>query len=104
MIEALVPLVVSLRLLSPHDAASSSGLGGELQQLANEFNALAAQMLTTIDNAIIDLTRAAYVTVILSGVFLYFTRIARRLGRELIIGGIILAVLSQFVFPAISTL
>jgi hypothetical protein len=48
-------------------------------------------------------TRVAYVTVLVLGVFLYFTRINRRLGKELITGGIALAILSEFVFPAIVT-
>jgi hypothetical protein len=104
MIEALVPLLASWRMLEPLDPASPSGFGSALQQLASEFNAAAAQLLATIDNAIIDLTRAAYITVLLVGVFLYFTRIQKRLGRDLIVGGIVLALLVEFVFPAISSL
>ena len=98
--EPFIVLLAPLRLLAPLD----SGFSGELQQLANEFNEIAAQLVSTADNVIIDLTKLAYVTALLLGLFLYFTRLARRLGRELIIGGIILAILVQFVFPSISSL
>jgi hypothetical protein len=101
MIEVLVPLIASLLVLGPFGAASPSppDFGAELQQLASEFNAAATQLLTTIDGAVIDATRVAYITILLLGALLCFTRVQKRLGRELITGGIILAVLSEFVFP-----
>ncbi len=49
----------------------------------------------------VDVTRVAYITVFILGVLLYFTRLHKRLGRELITGGVVLAVLSEFVFPLI---
>ena len=54
-----------------------------------------------IDGAVINITRVAYITVLILGVFLYFTRLNRRLGRDLIAGGIILAILSEYVFPVL---
>jgi hypothetical protein len=105
MIEATLPLLSALLILTPLDAAPSApNFGTELQQLASEFSSAASQLLTTVDSTVIDLTRLAYVTVLLVGVFLYFTRIQKRLGRELITGGIVLAILSEFVFPSLSKL
>ena len=40
---------------------------------------------------------------LLVGVFLYFTMVNRRLGKELIVGGMALAILSELVFPAMVT-
>jgi hypothetical protein len=95
-----------LLALAPFDTAAPSppDFGAELQQLAGEFNAAATQLLTTIDSTVIDVTRVAYITILLRRALLYFTRVQKRLRRELITGGIILAMLSEFVFPLISKL
>jgi hypothetical protein len=79
-------------------------LGSVIQNLANQFTSLMTLILTTIDSTVLILARLAYVTVILVGVLLYFTHVERRLGKDLIKGGIILAILAEFVFPLISKL
>jgi hypothetical protein len=79
-------------------------IGSVIQNIVNQFSELAKTVLSTVDMTVIDISRAAYVTVLLVGVFLYFTRIERRLGKDLIKGGIVLAVLAEFVFPLISKL
>jgi|SRR5271155_2731784 hypothetical protein len=99
MIEVLLPLLASVLALASADTPSAPDFGTELQQLASEFTAGANQLLTTVDGTVLDVTRAAYITVLLLGIFLYFTRLSRRMGRDLITGGIVLAVLSEFVFP-----
>jgi len=105
MIEAAVPLISLILVLAPWDVAPAPpDFGTELQQIAGEFNSAASQLITTLDSTVTDLTRLAYVTVLLLGLFLYFTHIQRRLGRELITGGVVLAVLSEFVFPWLSKL
>lgn len=70
-----------------------------ISQWAQEFTSFATYLLTTVDSTVLSIARLAYVTVLLLGVLLYFTHIERRLGRDLIKGGIILAVLSELVFP-----
>lgn len=76
-------------------------LGNEIQQLAQQFTTLMSVLLTTVDTTVIDLARLAYVSVLLLGLLLYFSHVERRLGKDLIKGGVVLAVLSEFVFPAI---
>lgn len=49
----------------------------------------------------IQVTRLAYVSILLIGILLYFSHVERRLGKDLIKGGVVLAVLSEFVFPAL---
>jgi hypothetical protein len=102
MIGSLVALIALSSLLLPLDVPQPPDFGAVLQQLASQFTTSANQLLVAVDGAVIDVTRAAYITVLLLGVFLYFTRLHRRLGRELITGGVVLAILSEFVFPLVS--
>jgi len=74
-------------------------IGSLIQSLAQQFTSLMTVVLTTIDTTVIQIARLAYVSVLLLGVLLYFTRVERRLGKDLIKGGVILAILSEFVFP-----
>ena len=74
-------------------------IGTLIQSLAQQFTSLMTVVLTTIDTTVIQIARLAYVSVLLLGILLYFTRVERRLGKDLIKGGVILAVLSEFVFP-----
>jgi len=61
-------------------------------------------LLTTVDSTVVDLARMAYVSLLMVGLLLYFTHIERRLGKDLIKGGVALAVLSEFVFPVLTKL
>jgi hypothetical protein len=73
-----------------------------IQQLANQFVSLMTTLLTTINSAVIDISRLASVSILLIGLLLYFTRVERRLGKDLIKGGILLALLSEFVLPQLN--
>jgi len=53
---------------------------------------------------VIDLSRIAYVTLLMLGLLLYYTHIERRLGKDLIKGGLALAIMSEFVFPVLAKL
>jgi len=101
MIAPLVLLAAAASIARLDPSSSGGDLGSVIQQLANEFTADATQLLDAIDGAVIDVTRVAYITVLIVGIFLYFTHLQRRLGRELIVGGIVLAILSEFVFPSV---
>ena len=76
-------------------------IGNLIKSLAQQFTSLMTVLLTTVDTTVIQLARLAYVSVLLLGVLLYFTRVERRLGKDLIKGGVVLAVLTEFVFPAL---
>jgi hypothetical protein len=77
---------------------------GVVQQLAQQFTSLVSTVLATVDSTIIDVARLAYVTLLMLGVVLYYTHVERRLGKDLIKGGVVLAVVSEFVFPFIARL
>jgi hypothetical protein len=81
-------------------------LGAEnlIQQLAQQFSSTVTVLLTTVDSTVVDLSRVAYVSLLMIGLLLYYTHVERRLGKDLIKGGVALAVISEFVFPMLSKL
>ena len=78
--------------------------GGEnlVQQFAQQFTSAVTALLATVDSTVVDLSRVAYVSLVMIGLLLYYTHIERRLGKDLIKGGVALAILSEFVFPVLS--
>ncbi len=83
------------------DVQAPPDLGNVVQQLAQQFTSVMSVVLSTVDSTVIQIARLAYVSVLLLGLLLYFTHVERRLGKDLIKGGVVLAVLSEFVFPAV---
>lgn len=81
--------------------ATPTDISGIIQQVAEKLVATAVGALSFVNSTVIEVSRAAYVTILLLGVLLYFTHLERRLGRDLIRGGIILVVLLEFVIPFI---
>jgi anti-anti-sigma regulatory factor len=86
------------------DTATVPDWGSVVQQMAQQFTSIMTTILTTINNTVIDIARLAYVSILLVGLLLYFSHAERRLGKDLIRGGIILAILSEFVFPQLNRL
>jgi hypothetical protein len=84
------------------DVQPPPDIGSLIQQLAQQFTSAMTTLLTAIDTTVLDVTRLAYVTVLLVGLLLYYTHLERRLGKDLIKGGVVLAILSEFVFPSLS--
>jgi len=80
------------------------GTEGLLQQLAQQFTSTATALLATVDATVLDITRVAYVTLLMLGILLYFTHVATRLGKDLIKGGVALAIIVEFVFPWLARL
>ena len=75
-----------------------------IQQFAQQFSSTATFLLTTVDATVVDITRVAYVTILMLGVLLYFTHAAMKVGKDLIKGGILLAIFVEFVFPWLTRL
>ena len=86
------------------DVLPTAGAGNLIQQLASQFTADVAALLNTIDSTVVDVTRIAYVSLVMIGLLLYYTHIERRLGKDLIKGGVALAIISEFVFPYLTKL
>ena len=86
------------------DIQPPTGAQGLIQQLAQQFTAAVTVLLSTIDSTVVDLSRVAYVSLVMIGLLLYYTHIERRLGKDLIKGGVALAIISEFVFPFLTKL
>lgn len=75
-----------------------------IQQFAQQFTTTVTLLLATIDTTVTDITRVAYVTILMLGILLYFTHTSIRLGKDLMKGGVVLAIMVEFVFPWLATL
>ena len=100
----LVPAVASAIGLPLADAPQPTDIATGIQQYASQFATETAAVLTTINTAVIDIVRVAYVTCLLVGVLLYYTHIGRRLGKDLIYGGVALIVVTEIVIPFVAGL
>ena len=81
------------------DIQPPPGADNLIQQFAQQFSSTVSFLLTTVDSTVVDLSRIAYVTLLMVGLLLYFTHLEKRLGKDLIKGGVALAIVSEFVFP-----
>ena len=61
-----------------------------------------AAVLASLNLAVVEVARIAYLTCLLIGVLLYFTHVGRRLGKDLMVGGVVLVVLGEYVIPAVT--
>ena len=93
------PGVASAMGLPALDASPAPDLATAIQQFASQFAVETAAVLTSVDTAVLDIARVAYVTCLLVGVLLYFSRLGRRMGKDLIVGGVILAVIAEYLIP-----
>jgi len=100
----LVPAVASALGLTIINASQPSGIANGIQQLAGQFASETAATLAVINTALVDIVRVAYVTCLLVGVLLYYTHLGRRLGKDLIIGGVLLVVITEFLIPVVAGL
>ncbi|MDA4115588.1 MAG: hypothetical protein OK442_03405 [Thaumarchaeota archaeon] len=100
----LAPAVASAIGLPVLDAPQPPDLGASIQQFASQFATETAAVLTAINAAVIDIARVAYITCLLVGILLYYTHLGKRLGKDLIFGGVALVVLTEYVVPAVTAL
>jgi len=100
----LVPAVASAIGLPILDAPSPPDLGSSLQRFAGQFASETAAVLTSVNAAVADIARVAYVTCLLVGILLYYTHLGKRLGKDLIFGGVALIILTEWVVPAVTAL
>jgi hypothetical protein len=89
-------------LLIPLDATQLPDLGTALQRLASQFTLDASQLMRAIDGTVIDISRLVYIMVLLVGAFLYSTRLVEGFGRDLMVGDVLLAILSEFALPLVT--
>ena len=77
----------------------SPDLSNVIQQFAQQFTSASAYLLSTLDTAAMVVAQLTWASLLIVGLLLYYTHVAIRLGKDLIKGGVILAILVEFVFP-----
>jgi hypothetical protein len=88
-------------------AANSTSVSGLVPAFTNfvaTFETNATAVLLTLDTAEVDIGRAAVVFLVIAGVILWFTHVNKRIGKDLLVGGIILGVFVEFVVPFLMSL
>jgi hypothetical protein len=100
----LVPAVASAIGLPILDAPLPPDFATAIQQFASQFATGTVAVLTSVNTAVVDIARVAYVTCLLVGVLLYFTHLGRRMGKDLIVGGVLLVVIIEYVIPTVTAI
>jgi len=98
----LEPALFLVQALGPHlleEIPFPPDIPTVVQHLAEQFTAVITQVLGIIGATVIYISRLAYVTIVSLGILLHSTHVNRRLGMDLIRGGIALAILAEFVYP-----
>ncbi len=75
-----------------------------IQQIQQNVIATGRAVITATDDTVVALAKVTFITLFVLGVFLYSTRLHKRLGKELIVGGVVLGLMSEVVIPALSKL
>ncbi len=86
------------------NSTASSGVVPALQGWVNSFATNAAAVTLTMDNAAIDIGKAAVVFLIIAGIVLWFTHVNKHLGKEMVEGGIVIGLFMEFGVPLLMSL
>ena len=65
----------------------------------SSFAVNASAVTLTMDNAAIDIGKAAVVFLVIAGVVLWFTHVNKHMGKELLEGGIVIGLFIEFGVP-----
>jgi hypothetical protein len=99
-----LPAVASGIGLPLMDVLQPPDLMTAIVQFAGQFATGTGAVLSSLNLAVVDIARVAYLTCLLIGVLLYFTPVGRRLGKDLMLGGVLLVVVSEYLVPAVSAI
>jgi hypothetical protein len=73
-----------------------SSLISKIDEFFNALEQIASEFFTRANLFILTIARISYITLATAGLLLYFSGIDRYRGRSLIIGGLILALITEF--------
>jgi hypothetical protein len=88
-------------------AANSTAISGfipAIQDFASGFAANMSAVTLTMDSAAIDIGKAAVVFLVIAGILLWFTRVNKHLGKELLKGGILIGLFIEFGVPVLMSI
>jgi hypothetical protein len=86
------------------NSTAISGLVPAIQNFASGFATNMTAVTLTMDNAAVDIGKAAVVFLVITGVILWFTRVNKRMGKELVSGGILIGIFIEFVVPILMSI
>jgi hypothetical protein len=89
---------------APANSTALSGLVPAIQNFASGFATNMSLVTLTMDNAAVDIGKAAVVFLIIAGVILWFTRVNKHLGKELLEGGILIGLFIEFAVPILMSI
>jgi len=94
--------------LAPAAPAANStvapGLIPAIQNFATGFATDMSAVTLSMDNAAVDIGKAAVVFLVIAGILLWFTRVNKHLGKELLEGGIIVGLFIEFAVPVLMSI
>lgn len=77
-----------------------SDLIGKIDEFFNALEQIASEFFTRANLLILAIARISYITLATAGFLLYFSGIDRYRGKNLMIGGLILALITEFMGAA----
>ena len=86
------------------NSTAASGIIPAIQNFASGFATNMSVVTLTMDNAAVDIGKAAVVFLIITGVILWFTRVNKHLGKELLEGGIFIGLFIEFAVPVLMSI
>ncbi len=90
--------------VAPSLNSTASSIVPALQGWVTAFAANTVAVTSTLDNAALDIGKAAVVFLVIAGVVLWFSRVNKHLGKELVEGGVIIGLFIEFVVPILLTI
>jgi len=93
--------------LAPAPGANSTAISGLVPAIQNFASGFATNMTAvtlTMDNAAVDIGKAAVIFLVIAGAILWFTRVNKRMGKELVSGGILIGLFIEFVVPVLMSI
>lgn len=73
-----------------------SNLIGKIDEFFNALEELASEFFSRANLFILAIARISYITLAIAGLLLYFSGIDKYRGKSLIVGGLVLAILTEF--------
>lgn len=88
----------------PVNSTALAGLVPAIQNFATGFATNMSAVTLTIDNAAVDVGKAAVIFLVIAGVILWFSRVNKHLGKELVQGGVLIGLFIEFGVPILMSI
>lgn len=101
--DPLLLLLAAANSTASSSAGNSTSIAPSFVGWINGFVAELQALIAELNAAALDIGRAAFSFLIIAGALLWFSRANRHVGKDLLAGGIFIAVFIEFVAPWLST-